>query len=35
MGRIQAYELYEQRWSQEGHYLDDWLKAEREIPATF
>jgi hypothetical protein len=25
-----AYELYEQRGRQEGHDLDDWLKAERE-----
>ena len=25
-----AYELYEQRGRQEGHDLEDWLKAERE-----
>jgi len=26
-----AYELYEQRGRTEGHDLDDWLQAEREI----
>ena len=26
-----AYELYEQRGRTDGHDLDDWLQAEREI----
>ena len=26
-----AYELYEQRGRQDGHDLEDWLKAEREL----
>ncbi len=26
-----AYELYEQRGKEEGHDLDDWLKAESEV----
>ena len=25
---LQAYELYEQRGREEGHALEDWLKAE-------
>jgi hypothetical protein len=29
-----AYELYEQRGRTEGHDLDDWLQAEREIKGT-
>jgi hypothetical protein len=29
-----AYELYEQRGGTEGHGLDDWLQAEREIKGT-
>ena len=32
--RVRAYEHYEQRGSQEGHELDDWLQAEREVLAT-
>jgi hypothetical protein len=34
--RIQqcAYELYEQRGRTDGHELDDWLQAEREIKGT-
>jgi len=26
-----AYELYEQRGSQDGHDLDDWLRAESDV----
>ena len=26
-----AYELYEQRGREDGHALDDWLQAEREL----
>ena len=26
-----AYELYEQRGRQDGHDLEDWVKAEREL----
>ena len=29
-----AYELYERRGRTEGHDLDDWLQAEREIKGT-
>jgi hypothetical protein len=29
-----AYELYEQRGRRDGHELDDWLQAEREIKGT-
>ncbi len=29
-----AYELYEQRGRTDGHALDDWLQAEREIKST-
>jgi hypothetical protein len=29
--RWRAYEIYEARGSGEGHALDDWLQAEREI----
>ena len=29
-----AYELYEQRGRTDGHNLDDWLQAEREIKGT-
>ena len=32
--RARAYELYEQHGFQEGHDLDDWMQAEREILAT-
>lgn len=28
---IRAYELYVQRGCQEGHDLEDWLEAEREV----
>ena len=32
-GRVaqRAYELYEQRGRQEGHSLEDWLAAERQL----
>jgi hypothetical protein len=32
-GRVaeRAYELYEQRGRQEGHSLEDWLNAERQL----
>jgi hypothetical protein len=29
--RERAYQLYEARGRQQGHELDDWLQAEREI----
>jgi hypothetical protein len=29
--RQRAYELYEQRERTDGHELDDWLQAEREV----
>jgi Protein of unknown function (DUF2934) len=29
--RRRAYELYEQRGSDDGHDLDDWLQAESEV----
>lgn len=29
--RQKAYELYEQRDREDGHELDDWLKAESEV----
>jgi predicted nucleotidyltransferase len=32
--RQRAYELYEQRGMTDGHDLDDWLRAEREIKGT-
>ena len=31
--RVRAYELYEQRGAHEGHELDDWLQAEKEVLA--
>jgi len=31
--RQRAYELYEARGREEGHDLDDWLRAEDEIAA--
>ncbi len=32
--RCRAYELYGQRGREEGHDLDDWLRAEEEIVQT-
>ncbi len=29
--RIRAYELYEERGREDGHELDDWLRAEQEV----
>ncbi len=29
--RVRAYELYEQRGKEDGHDLDDWLRAEEEL----
>jgi hypothetical protein len=29
--RARAYELYEERGKEEGHDLDDWLRAEAEL----
>ena len=29
--RRRAYELYEQRGREEGHELEDWLRAEEEV----
>jgi len=29
--RLRAHELYEARGREEGHALDDWLRAEEEI----
>ncbi len=32
--RCRAYELYEQRDREDGHDVDDWLRAEAEIIGT-
>lgn len=32
--RCRAYELYEQRDQEDGHDVDDWLRAEAEIIGT-
>jgi len=32
--RQRAYELYEARGREDGHYLDDWLRAEAELVGT-
>lgn len=32
--RARAYELYEERDKEEGHDLDDWLRAEAEITSS-
>lgn len=32
--RQRAHELYEQRGRTDGHELDDWLQAEREVKGT-
>jgi len=32
--RRRAYELYEERGREEGHAMDDWLRAEAEILGT-
>lgn len=29
--RIRAYELFEQRGREEGHEVEDWLRAEAEV----
>ncbi len=29
--RVRAHEIYEQRGREDGHDLDDWLRAEEEI----
>jgi hypothetical protein len=29
--RLRAYELYEERGREDGHELEDWLRAEAEI----
>lgn len=29
--RLRAYELYEERGREDGHELDDWLRAEEEL----
>jgi len=29
--RVRAYEIYEARGRTEGHALEDWLQAEREL----
>ena len=29
--RLRAYELYEKRGREDGHELEDWLRAEKEI----
>lgn len=31
--RERAYELYVERGKEDGHHLDDWLKAEEEVTA--
>ncbi len=30
--RRRAYELYEQRGREDGHDVEDWLRAEEEVP---
>ncbi len=32
--RRRAYELYEQRGKEDGHEVEDWLRAEQEIKQT-
>jgi hypothetical protein len=32
--RRRAYELYEERGREDGHDLDDWLRAEAEVKGT-
>ncbi len=32
--RSRAYELYEQRGREDGHDMDDWLRAEAEVTRT-
>jgi len=29
--RLRAYELYQQRGGEEGHEIEDWLRAEEEV----
>jgi hypothetical protein len=29
--RVRAYQLYEQRGKEDGHDLEDWLRAEEEL----
>jgi hypothetical protein len=29
--RVKAYEIYEQRGRQEGHAIEDWLRAEAQL----
>lgn len=29
--QARAYKMYEQRGRKDGHYLEDWLTAEREV----
>ncbi len=29
--RLRAYQIYEQRGRQDGHDMDDWLQAEKDI----
>jgi Protein of unknown function (DUF2934) len=32
--RTRAYELYEERGKEDGHELDDWLRAEAEVTSS-
>ncbi len=32
--RLRAYQIYEQRGRQDGHDMDDWLRAEKDIFGT-
>jgi hypothetical protein len=32
--RARAYELYEERGKEDGHDLDDWLRAEAEVTSS-
>ena len=32
--RARAYELYEERGKEDGHDLDDWLRAEAELTSS-
>jgi DUF2934 family protein len=32
--RLRAYELYQERGGEEGHEVEDWLRAEEELTET-
>jgi len=33
--RLRAYELYEERGRRDGHQMEDWIQAEREVHDKF